>query len=144
MDYHALRGAFMVYFQRRDLVKLLVLELEANHNRLQSMRIPEAERGSRYSVSILETETIQRLMADTFSLIGDDAQLISLLYTIREHSMLLNQRIEAFLREIALPTTGHYALLVRHNEFIGEMIDKFSPLFVDAVDRLRAKFQLRV
>ena len=143
MDYYLVRGAFMGYYQRRELLKLLVFELWANLSRLESMKIPEAQRSSHYTPAILETDLLQRLLADTFSLLSDDPEIVRVLYSIREQAMFLNQRQEIFFRKVSLPLDNLPALTKQHNEILVSSANTLGPLLVDAIDWLCARFQLK-
>jgi hypothetical protein len=143
MNYYAVRNAFLGYYQRRELLKLLVFELWTNLGRLEAMKVAEGEKDAAYSLVTLETEMIQRLIADTFSLVADEPEILNALYTIREQASLINRRSEIFFREISLPRTNLSTLVREHNEFVFQKTARLAPVFVEAINRLSARFQLQ-
>ena len=141
MSYNEIQEQFLRYEERREKLKLLFIELLLNQENLQSMS-SVANVESQYSLLTLDSDVLDRLLVDTFSVIQGEHQLIKILLTLRTQIRVTNAKTQIFFNEMALPLTNRNESVVVHNKFIKEKSSFLLPLIAEAIEILEKQFGL--
>lgn len=137
MSYDEIQEQFLRFEERRDKLKLLFIELMVNRENLQSYRSIEA---GQYSLVILDSNVLDRLLVDTYSVVQAESRLIQILITLRTQIRVANVKAQIFFSQMALPLDGKSELSTKHNQFMIEKADFLLPLISEALDILEKRF----
>ena len=130
----------MNYEERKEKVKLLYLELITNKDILNMIHSSNFTTG--YQPITLEYNTLSSLLTELYSIIGQDDQIILLLLSIRFRFNKINNKMNVFLTQMALPLTDKPKIIFEHNEWINQEIDQVIPLIDECLENLKNKYKL--
>jgi len=140
MSLEEIRAEFIRYEERRDKLKLLYIELTAARDMLGQMASPGP---GMYSLLTIESETLDRLLVDVFSLIHEDALLVKLLINLRTQFRVIGTKQRMFFSQMSLPLSGKDVTTVQHNAWIAEKATSTNPTISLALKLLEDRFKLR-
>lgn len=143
MTYEEIKMSFQNYEERREKLKLLYIELLSNIEQLDSMKVEDSSKENVYSLVTLDSATINSLLTDLYTTIGQNKRLVQILFTIRERIKIINNKIKLFFSQVALPTTNQKTKVIEHNEFINKNSDALKPLIKEALEILEKEFDLK-
>jgi len=143
MTYEEIRMSFQNYEERREKLKLLYLELLVNMQQTKAMKIDDASKESYYSIVTLDSDILNSLLIDLYTIIGRNKDLIRTLFNIRATIRIINNKIKIFNSQIAIPRTNIGQLVKNHNEFINDTVEKLTPLFASSIQILERDFALK-
>jgi len=143
MSYEEIKLSFQSYQERREKLKLLYIELLSNIEQLNSMRVDDASKENTHSLVNLDSTILTGLLSELYTSISKDKELIRLLFTIREQTKIINNKIKIFFSEVALPITNKTILVKSHNEFINSRVDSLKPIIARALTILEYRFDLK-
>ena len=142
MTYLEIRTAFMNYEERKEKVKLLYIELITNRDILDIIRSSSSSLG--YQPITLEYNTLSSLLTELYSVIGKDDDLIQRLISIRFRFNKINNKINIFLTQMALPLTNLPKIISEHNDWIKQEIDQVIPLIEECLENLKNKYNIKI
>lgn len=143
MTFSEVRAQFMNYQERRDLLKMLFVELVENAAVLPEIAKHALTAGGPYSLYTLDTAVIDRLLPDVYSLIQHDQQLVTTLLNLRRQMRLANTRARLFFARVALPLTEKDKLIDEYNAYMRGAADRITPLLMASMRILEERFDLR-
>jgi hypothetical protein len=111
-----------------------------NRENLEGFRLIEA---GKYSLVTLDTNVLDRLLVDTYSVVQGELRLIQILLTLRTHIRIANSKAQIFFNQMALPLDNQSQLAAKHNQFMKEKADFLLPLISEALDILERRFGLK-
>jgi hypothetical protein len=115
MTLEEIRTQFMNYEERREKIKLLLLELIDNKDQLSSfLNVPEGQ----YSLITLDASVLDRLLVDIYSVVQRNADLVNTLLTLRRQIRVCNAKTTIFFSQMAMPLTNHNTLVRDQNVFM--------------------------
>lgn len=118
MTYEEIRLAFLQYYEKRVKLQLLRAELQALTNQARSFIISEDQRSSGYSLGSLDVTVIETVLADIYTIIADNVELLETLYRIRGMCRTINNKTRIFYSQVALPLTNVESITKSHNDFL--------------------------
>lgn len=142
MTYEEIKLSFQNYQERREKLKLLFIELLSNVEQLNSMKISDASKENMHSLIDLDNTTLKGLLSELYASISKNKELIRLLFTIREKTKIINNKIRIFFSQVAIPLSNKALIVKEHNEFINDQADKLVPNIKRAIDILEDDFDL--
>jgi hypothetical protein len=140
MNYEEIQEQFLRYEERRDKLKLLLIELLLNRENLRGLKSIEP---GKYSLVTLDSAVLDRLLVDTYSVLQDEIRLIQILLTLRTHIRVANTKSQMFFSQMAQPLTGQVELVARQNEFMKEKAEFLLPLIDEALQLLETRFGMK-
>jgi len=143
MSYEEIKLSFQNYQERREKLKLLYIELLSNIEQLNSMKIDDASKENAHSLVTLDSTILTGLLSELYTSISKDKEFVRILFTIREKTKIINNKIKIFFSEVALPLTNKKDLIKSHNEFINSQVDNLKPHIERALQILESKFDLK-
>ncbi|MCI0459625.1 MAG: ATP-binding protein [Gemmataceae bacterium] len=143
MTVSEIRAQFMNYQERRDLLKMLFIELVENAAILPEIAKHALTAGGGYSLHTLDTAVLDRLLPDVYSLIQHDQQLVTTLMHVRREIRLVNTRARLFFNQVALPLTGKSKIIDEYNAYMRSAADRITPLLTFSMRILEERFQLQ-
>ncbi len=139
MTLEEIRAQFMNYEERREKLKLLLIELDLNREHLEAFRgVGENE----YSLVTLDSSVLDRLLVDVYSLIQTEVRLVRILVTLRAQIRVINAKTSIFFSQMALPLTKSAQFAQEHNSFMEEKADSLIPLIKEAAETLESRFNI--
>ena len=78
----------------------------SNIEQLDSMKVEDSSKENVYSLVTLDSATINSLLTDLYTTIGQNKRLVQILFTIRERIKIINNKIKFIFSQVALPTTN--------------------------------------
>jgi len=115
MSYEEIRTAFLQYYEKRLKLQLLQAELrtirESANGLMQTGQAPP--RLGEFSLIILETT-----LADTYTLIMNEAELLFILTQIRTLCWEVNTKIQSILPIYYIQQAGREAVYANHNAYV--------------------------
>lgn len=142
MTYEEIRMSFHNFEERVEKLKLLYIELLSNFEQLNKMKVEDPS-GSTYSLTTLDSTVINSLLTDLFTIIGRNKRLVRILFTIREQTKIMNNKIRMFYSMIAVPRVNPQEIVKSHNQFINQTASELIPLVVEATNILETDFKLK-
>lgn len=142
MTYEEIRMSFHNYEERVEKLKLLYIELLSNFEQLNKMKVEDPS-GTTYSLMTLDSTVINSLLTDLFTIIGRNKRLVRILFTIREQTKIMNNKIRMFYSMMAIPLTKKEEIVKAHNQFINQEASRLIPLVVEATNILETDFKLK-
>ena len=139
MSYDEIREQFLRYEERREKVKLLLIELLFNREALQEMAM--VSEGA-YSLVTLDSNVLDRLLVDTYSVVQSEPRLIQILLTLRRSIRIINAKTQIFFAQMALPLDNPSALVGAQRQYLNERGAFLFPLISEAIEMLKARFGL--
>ena len=140
MNYDEIQGQFLRYEERRDKIKLLLVELLLNRENLREFTSIEA---GKYSLVTLDSAVLDRLLVDTYSVLQGEIRLIQILLTLRTQIRVANTKAQMFFSQMAQPLTGQAELAGKHNEFMKQKAEFLLPLIVEALQLIETRFGMK-
>lgn len=142
MTYEEIKFSFSDFQERREKLKLLYIELLSNVEQMDSMKIKDASKENVHSLVNLDSGILNNLLSDLYTSISKNNELIRILFTIREKTKVINNKIKIFFSQIAMPVTNKGQLVKEHNEFINTQVDVLKPHVLRALEILETEFDL--
>ncbi len=139
MSYDEIREQFLRYEERREKVKLLLIELLFNREALQEMAM--VSEGA-YSLVTLDSSVLDRLLVDTYSVVQSEPRLIQILLTLRRSIRIINAKTQIFFTQMALPLNNQSALVEAQGRYLNDRAAFLLPLIREAIETLKARFGL--
>lgn len=143
MNYQQIKETFWQYAERREKLKLLYIELLSNLETAKAMIIPFSEREKTFSLQTFNTIALESLLTDLYTLISHNKELMRLLLQIRSLTKIINNKIQLFFSQMALPLTGKEKLVQEHNQFILNNLPNLKHLLTKAMEILEEDFELK-
>lgn len=143
MTYEEIKLSFQNYQERREKLKLLYIELLSNIEQLNSMKIDDASKENVHSLVNLDSTILNGLLSELYTSISKDNELVRILFTVRERTKIINNKIKIFFSQVALPLSNKAQLVKEHNEFINSQVDTLKPHIQKALNILETKFDLK-
>lgn len=146
MTIDEIRAQFMNYEERRDRVKLLVIELIENRQQLSEIsKVDEGE----YSLITLDSAVLDRLLVDSYSVIQDNPELIKLLFGLRRAIRICKVKSNIFFSQMQmapyLADEGQaQAITANHNDFMTAKASVLIPLIDQALRIIEERFSFRI
>jgi hypothetical protein len=142
MTYEEIRMSFHNYEERVEKLKLLYIELLSNFEQLKKMKVEDPS-GTTYSLVTLDSTVINNLLTDLFTIIGRNKRLVRILFTIREETKIMNNKIRMFYSTMTMPLTNKNELVKAHNQFVNQKASELVPLIIEATNILETDFKLK-
>ncbi|NQU23607.1 MAG: ATP-binding protein [Candidatus Nealsonbacteria bacterium] len=137
MAIEEIRSAFLGQYEKRLKLQLLRAELLGLKEDASNGYITNSEElQSSYSLVTYDTTVIESIVADTYSITADDAQLLKALSGIRRVARIANNKIHSFLGVVHLPLTNQGDMLKKHNEYMRSRCQRLVELCDVAMARL--------
>jgi hypothetical protein len=140
MSYNEIQEQFLRYEERRDKLKLLLIELLLNRENIREFKSVEA---GKFSLVTLDSAVLDRLLVDTYSVLQGEIRLIQILLTLRTQIRVANTKSQMFFSQMAQPLTGQAELASRHNEFMKQKAEFLLPLIEEALQLLETRFGIK-
>jgi hypothetical protein len=142
MSYQQIKESFLNEEQRRQKLRLLFIELLSNKEQATSMITPDDRIMKSYSLVTLDSSVLQTLLVDTYPIIIQEDELISLLMRIRAEIKVINNEMRIFYATISLPITNSEEIVRKHNDSVNTRIKELIPLLDESLKILQDKFGL--
>ena len=139
MTLEEIRAQFLRYEERRDRIKLLLIELLMNKEELDE--IAKVDEG-KYSLVTLDSSVLDRLLVDTYSLIQDEPNLVKILLALRSQIRVCNAKTRIFFSQMAMPLSNQEQIARSHNTFMKEKAALLVPLIDRALGLIETRFGL--
>ncbi len=143
MSYEQIRDSFLRYEERKTKVKLLLVELANLKDDAKGTLVPPNRVSQDYSLVTLETAVLNSLLSDIYSMIHEETQLTTDLFTIRKQATLMNTKIRTLHSRIALPLTNLDQIMREHNQYMQERVDAIVPIIDRVLKKLEDKYALK-
>jgi hypothetical protein len=98
MSYEEVRAGFLGYYEKRLKLQLLIGELEAIRDSATRLVPPEEQRSENLSAEDFQLQVLESVLADTYTILADDPELLRLLAKIRTACRGLNTPITSHLQ----------------------------------------------
>ena len=142
MTFSEVRAQFMNYQERRDLLKMLFIELVENAAILPEIARYALTKGGTFSLHTLDTAVLDRLLPDVYSLIQHDQQLVTILLNIRRQMRVVKNRTQLFFAQVTLPLSDRQESVDQYNEAMRTVAAELTPLLVASIHILEDRFGL--
>lgn len=142
MTYEEIKLSFSDFQNRIEKLKLLYIELLSNIEQLDSMKIKDSSKENVHSLVSLDNSMLNSLLSELYILISKNTELIRILFTVREKTKIVNNKIKIFFSQVALPLSNSTQLTKEHNEFINSQVDALKPLILNAISILEEEFDM--
>lgn len=143
MSYEEIKYSFQDYQERKEKLKLLYIELLSNIEQLNSMKIDNASKEDAHSLVTLDSTILSGLLSELYTSISKDKDLVRILFTVRERTKIINNKIKIFFSQVVLPLSNKTQLVKEHNDFINSQVDVLKPQIQKALNILEDKFDLK-
>ena len=143
MTYEEIKFSFQGYQERREKLKLLYIELLSNAEQLRSMKVEDSAKENDHSLVTLDNAILNTLLAELYSSISKDSELVRILFTIRERTKIINNKIKIFFSQVILPLSNKQQILVEHNDFVNSQVDNLTSIIAKALHILESRFDLK-
>lgn len=140
MSYQQVKQSFLNEEQKRQKLRLLLIELTSNRELCDGMIIEEGKIEDHHSLITLDSNVLQTLLVDAYSIIINDDELVSILFKLKGIINIMNNEMQIFFSKLSLPSTGMKRTVRNHNEFIKRYVRSIVPLFDRALEILVEKY----
>ncbi len=119
MSYSEVQSMFLGYYEKRLKLQLLRAELEQIAADARHMIIPpDRNDGTTYNLRTIELRVLETVLSDTYAITHSSPELLGAIAELRSTARMINNKVEAFRFEVALPTTNRREVVIYHNDFI--------------------------
>jgi hypothetical protein len=119
MSYSEVQSMFLGYYEKRLKLQLLRAELEQIAADARNMIIPpDRNDGTTYNLRTIELRVLETVLSDTYSITHSSPELLGAIAELRSTARIINNKVETFRFEVALPTTNRREVVIHHNDFI--------------------------
>ncbi|MFC2017150.1 helix-turn-helix domain-containing protein [Chloroflexota bacterium] len=140
MNYQQVKQSFLNEEQKRQKLRLLLIELTSNRQLCDGMIMAEDKIEGYHSLVTLDSNVLQTLLVDAYSIIINDDELVSILFRLKGTIRLMNNEMQIFISKVSLPSTGMKKTVRDHNEFVKGQVENIIPLFDRALEILVEKY----
>jgi hypothetical protein len=142
MTLEEIRAEFMRYEERREKIKLLFIELVENKEVLQQTA---SVADGKYSLLVLDTAMLDRLVVDLYTIIQDVPDLMQTLSKIRRKIGALKTETSIFMSQMALSygPEDKKEMATSHRDFAKAVLQEIGPDMDKAIAALEKRFGLK-
>ena len=139
MAIEEIRSTFLGYYEKRLKLQLLRSELVSLRESATGACVTdEGQLETHYSLETFDTQVIESVIADTYSITCEYPDLLALLTRIRQVARVANNKIRIFFGIVQLPLTTKAKVIRDHNEFMRPNCETIAELCSNAVETLEA------
>jgi len=137
MSMEEIRSGFLGYYEKRLKLQLLRSELAALKEVAgQACVKDQTQIASHYSLDSFDTQVIESIIADTYSITASAPNLLKLLAQIRQAARVANNTIRIFFGKVQLPLSNMAVQVREHNEFMRPKCENIINLCEGAIKEL--------
>ncbi|MFC1993059.1 ATP-binding protein [Chloroflexota bacterium] len=140
MSYQQVKQSFLNEEQKRQKLRLLLIELTSNRQSCNSMKIEEDKIEDHYSLVTLDANVLQTLLVDTYSIIINDDELVSILIQLKKIISIMNNGMHVFYNQVSIPVSNRKKIIRDHNEFANRSVETIVPLLDRALEILVERY----
>ena len=120
LDPDEVRQMFLGYYEKRLKLQLLRAELEKIAADAKALIIPQDQIETQISLSNLEMNVVETVLADTYTILSEVPEIISILFSLRSTCRNVNTKLQMFYGTVALPLNNRNQLVRDHNNYLQE------------------------
>lgn len=120
MDPYEVRQMFLGYYEKRLKLQLLRAELEKIIADAKALVIPNDKIETQISLSNFEMNIVETVLTDTYTILSEVPELISVLLTLRSTCRNVNTKLHMFYGSVGLPLNNKNQLVRDHNKYLHE------------------------
>lgn len=124
MAHEEIKTTFLGFYEKRLKLNLLSSELQTIAESASGMVQSDADKGQQYSLVTFDTNILESILADTFTILSEENNLLSSLTIIRKKCKIVNNKMKAFYSEIALPIRADVIALKYTMTGLSHMLSK--------------------
>lgn len=137
MSIEEIRLGFLGYYEKRLKLQLLRSELATLRENAQAAYISEEEFiEKKYSLITFDTQVIETVISDTYSITATESELLQALTGIRQKTRIANNKISIFFGTAMLSFTNKESMVRQHNEFLRPLCERIVGLCEKATSEL--------
>lgn len=138
MSYEGIRWAFMGYYERRMMLRLLEAELEGLLEDARSMVMPDEEAEAKFSAVTFDLSVVGWVLGESFPLLAEEIpELVVLLQRIRKICGMVNNKVRVFHMQMGMPLTEKARLAREHNAWLRNNCEQAIALASEGLRLLR-------
>jgi hypothetical protein len=118
MSHEEIKISFLNFYEKKLKLSLLSSEVTMVKNDAISMQLSEDDKKASYPLTTFDTGVLESVLADSYTILSTQDDLVVLLSKIRKRCRLVNTKSKSFFSEIALPMSGGANRTLQHNEWL--------------------------